>query len=204
MISQNLAVCLAHMGYRVCIVDTDETHATEKWSAAREEDLPPILVVSVLESDALGKTVKQLHLTNEVVIIDGTPSLSEMVTRIILVSDILLIPIRPGASDFRTMGEFHERYKRAKEYREHIPAYFILNEYTDNLNIHQAVRSTLESTFEDIPIMATSLRSRVAYAEAATNGTGVYEHVDQKAKQEMIGLTNDVLQAAQAVGLIQA
>jgi chromosome partitioning protein len=203
MISQNLAVCFAHMGYKVCIVDTDATRATEKWGAVRDESLPDILVVSVQESDGLNKTVKNLHSDYEVIIIDGTPSLSEMVTRIILVSDVLFIPMRPGASDFRTLNEFYERYDQAKEFRDAIPAYFILNEYNDNLNIHKGVKNVLQQEYDDIPILNTTIKNRVAYGESSTQGIGVYEYLDNKAKAEMVSLTNEVLALAEEVGLVK-
>jgi chromosome partitioning protein len=203
MISQNLAVCFAHMGYKVCIVDTDATRATEKWSAVRDENLPNILVVSVLESEGLNKTVKKLHTDYEIIIIDGTPSLSEMVTRIILVSDVLFIPMRPGASDFRTLNEFYVRYDQAKEFREHIPAYFILNEYNNTLNIHKGVKNVLQEEYDDIPILKTTIKNRVAYGESSTQGIGVYEYLDDKAKAEMISLTNEVLALAEKVGLVK-
>ena len=203
MVSQNLAVCFAHMGYKVCIVDTDATRASEKWGAVRDDDLPNILVVTVQESDGLGKTVQHLSKDYEIVIIDGTPSLSEMVTRIILVSDFLLIPIRPGASDYRTLNEFYERYDQAKEFRAHIPAYFILNEYNGQLNVHKSIKGVLAAQYDDIPIMKTTIKNRVAYGESSTSGIGVYEYVDQKAKAEMVGLTNEVLAVAEEVGLVQ-
>lgn len=202
MISQNLAVCFAHMGYKVCIVDTDATRATEKWGAVRDESYPNILVVSVQESEGLNKTVKKLHQDYDLVIIDGTPSLSEMVTRIILVSDVLFIPMRPGASDFRTLNEFYERYEHAKEFRESIAAYFILNEYNGNLNIHKGIKEVLLTEYEDIPILNTTIKNRVAYGESSTQGIGVYEYQDNKAKAEMVSLTNEVLALAEQVGLV--
>ena len=61
---------------------------------------------------------------------ENRSNLSKMATRIILTSDILLIPIRPAAQDYRTMQEFINRYNEAKEFRSKIPAYFVLNEFT--------------------------------------------------------------------------
>ena len=94
-ISQNLAVCFAQMGFKTCIVDTDENQNSLAWSGVRSEELPPITVVGIVDVKALAKTVDYLHKDYEVVIIDGTPSLSEMTTGIIIASDILIIPILP-------------------------------------------------------------------------------------------------------------
>src|SRR5690242_14782028 len=95
-ISINMAVCLAHAGYKVCIVDTDVNQTSLKWYGARDEHLPEVVVLGATDAKALNKAVEKLHQNYDVIIIDGTPSLSEMTTRIILASDLLIIPIRAG------------------------------------------------------------------------------------------------------------
>lgn len=202
-ISQNLAVCFAHMGYKVIIVDTDTNQNSLQWSGVRDENLPTVMVVGITDTKALNKTIDHLNRDYDIVIIDGTPSLSEMTTRIILASDILLIPIRPGAHDFRTMNEFFERYSQAEEFRDEIPAYFILNEYSDQKTVHRGIRDMIEGSFE-IPIMDTALKNRVAYAETSILGTGVYEYPDVRAKEEIVALTREVLEKAEKSGLVNS
>ena len=194
-VAQNLAVCFAHMGYKVCIVDTDTNQNSLAWSGVRDEKLPGILVVGATDSKALNKTVDKLDRDHEIVIIDGTPSLSEMTTRIILSSDLLLIPILPSGHDFRAMTQFIERYEQAKAFKAEIPAYFILNQFSDNLNVHQDMK-TLLTQFE-LGIMDTTLNKRVAYVRTGIEGKGVYESNDEKAKEEMVKLTQEVLALAQ-------
>ncbi|MEO1517204.1 MAG: ParA family protein [Bacteroidota bacterium] len=195
-ISQNLAVCLAHMGYKVCIVDTDRNQNSMAWSGARDENLPPILVVGATDATAINKTVDQLHKDNEVVIIDGTPSLSEITTRVILASDLLIIPILPSAHDVRAMQQFFERYEQALEFRPNIPAYFFLNRYSPQVRIHNSIRELLPAQFE-IELMESSFRERVAYVETAVEGKGVFEHSDAKAKVESVAFTKEVMALAQ-------
>ena len=193
-IAQNLAVCFAHMGYKVCIVDTDTNQNSLAWSGVRDENLPGILVVGATDSKALNKTVDKLDRDHEIVIIDGTPSLSEMTTRIILSSDILLIPILPSGHDFRAMTQFVERYEQAKEFKAEIPAYFILNQFSENLNVHQDMKNML--TQFELGIMETTVNKRVSYVRTGIEGKGVYESNDDKAKEEMVKLTQEVLKLA--------
>ena len=193
-IAQNLAVCFAHMGYKVCIVDTDTNQNSLAWSGVRDESLPGILVVGATDSKALNKTVDKLDRDHEIVIIDGTPSLSEMTTRIILSSDILLIPILPSGHDFRAMTQFVERYEQAKEFKAEIPAYFILNQFSENLNVHQDMKNML--TQFELGIMETTVNKRVSYVRTGFEGKGVYVTNDDKAKEEMVKLTQEVLKLA--------
>jgi chromosome partitioning protein len=201
-ITQNLAVCFAHLDYKVVIVDTDTNQNSLSWYGARDNDLPNINVVGVSESDALSKSINNLHKDYDIVLIDGTPNLSKMATRIILVSDILLIPIRPSPQDFRTLEKFETRYEEAKAFKENIPAYFILNEYSEQKKVHEGILQMIDTSF-DIPILDTKINSRVAYSEAGITGKGVYEYTDLKAKEEMIKLTKEVLEKAKKLNLIE-
>ncbi|MCB0517385.1 MAG: AAA family ATPase [Lewinellaceae bacterium] len=201
-ITQNLAVCFAHLSYKVVVVDTDTNQNTLSWFGARDKDLPNINVVRVAESEALTKSIENLHQDYDIVLIDGTPSLSKMATRIILASDILLIPIRPGAQDFRTMGEFFKRYEDAKEFRDNIPAYFVLNEYSEHKKVHEGISKQIESSFE-VPVLKSKINSRVAYTEASVTGQGVFEYSDPKAKSEMVNLIKEVLEMAKELNLME-
>jgi chromosome partitioning protein len=198
-IAQNLAVCFAHMGYKVCIVDTDTNQNSLAWSGVRDERLPEILVVGATDARALTKTVDKLHADHEIVVIDGTPSLSEMTTRIILSSDILLIPILPSGHDFRAMNQFLERYEQARAFR-HVLAYFIMNQFSDNLNVHQDMRGLLEQF--DIQVFKTTINRRVSYVKTGIEGRGVYEAADDKAKEEVVSLTKEVLSIAEEKGFL--
>lgn len=200
-ISQNIAVCFAHMGYKVCIVDTDTNQNSLAWNGVRDENLPNILVVGATDSNALNKTVDALHKDHEIIIIDGTPSLSKMTTRIILASDILLIPVLPSGHDFRSMNQFFERFEQAKEFKDEIPAYILLNQFSDNLNVHQDMKDILGG-FE-IPILKSTVRNRVAYNKTGIEGKGVYEYPDNKAKAEMVNLTNELLELAEKHNFLQ-
>lgn len=199
-ISQNLAVCFAHMGFKTCIVDTDTNQNSLAWSGVRSEELPIITVVGATDAKALGKTVDNLHRDYEVVIIDGTPSLSEMTTRIIMTSDILVIPILPSAHDFRAMGPFFERYEQAKEFRGEIPAFFLINQYSPQANVYKAMRESINA-FE-IEVLNTTVAKRAAYVETAIDGKGVFESNDPKAREEMVNLTRELLEKAEQLKLI--
>jgi len=201
-LSINLAVCFAHMGYKVCIVDTDINQTSFKWFGVREEGLPKVLVLGATDAKALNKAVDQLYLDHDIIIIDGTPSLSEMTTRIILSSDFLIIPIRPGAHDFRTMEEFFMRYNAIKEIKGEVPAYFLLNEFSERINAHRTVKDTLALHYS-FPLLNTMIKSRTVYSESGLMGTGVYEHNDNLAKGEMINLTNELLAIAENLSLIK-
>jgi len=194
-ISQNIAVCFAHMGYKVAIVDTDLNASSVRWSGMRSEDLPHITVVGITEADALRKNIKQLHKDYDLILIDGTPSLSKLVSTIMILGDIVLIPIRPGGFDIWATEKFIEKYEQAQALKEDMQAFFILNEYNDNLNLNREIKEALDQL--DIGVLKSTIKHRIAYSEAVFMGKGVYEYRDLKAKIEVADLTNEVLKALQ-------
>lgn len=200
-VAQNLAVCFARLGYKTCILDTDRNQNSISWSGVRDESLPDILVVGSTDERAITKAVNKLDETHDFVVIDGTPSLSELTTRIILASDLLVIPILPSAHDIRAIHQFIERYHQALEFREKIPAYFFVNQF-QGYTVQKSIRDLL-AQFE-IPILETTFRERVAYVEAAVEGRGVLEWTDEKAAEESMALTNEVLTLSENLGFLKS
>lgn len=200
-VAQNLAVCFAHMGFKTCLVDTDTNQNSMAWCGVRDENLPNITIVGATDAKALSKTVENMNKDYEIVVIDGTPSLSEMTTRIILSSDLLVVPILPSAHDFRAMTPFFERLSQAKEFKEQIPIYFLINQFSPSVNIYKGMRQAIEGF--GIDVLDTTLNKRAAYVETALEGRGVYESTDNKAKEEIVNLTRELLNKAQVHGLIK-
>lgn len=191
-ISQNLAVCFAHAGYKVCIVDVDTNQSAIRWSGLRSEEYPGIPVVGMPDGIELSKNVKHLAKDYEIVLIDGTPSLNKVTSKIILLADLLLIPILPSGLDIWATEQFLERYQDAVNEKESaIPAYFVLNQFQPQTNLAKEVREVLEDT--SIAVFKTALGNRTAYREAVIKGIGVIEYKDPKAKQELVALYNELM-----------
>ena len=190
-ITQNLAVCFANSGYKVCIADADTNQSAMRWSGLRDEELPKVPAFGTLEK-TMASNIKQLNNDYEIVLIDGTPSLDKVTSKIILMADIVLIPILPSGLDIWATEQFLERLQDARDQREkEIPAFFILNQFQSNLNLNKEFKEVLNET--GIPVLTSALRNRVAYREAVIKGLGVYEFKDDKAKSEFIALYNEIL-----------
>lgn len=197
-LSQNLAVCFKHMGYDVAVIDTDTNESSLQWAdiRARNEEAEGIPTIACSRPDALRENVKQLNTKYEIIIIDGKPSLERIASTIIVVADLVLIPIYPSALDMWATEKFLETYEQAKDLKGgKLPAYFILNNFNAQHKFSQESKEALEDY--DLGILSTTIKSRVAYKEAVVDGLGVYEYNNPKAKEEMIQLTNEVLQILQ-------
>lgn len=76
-VAQNIAVCFANSGYKVCIVDADTNQSAIRWSGLRNESKPKVPVFGLPDGTSLAANIKPLNEDYEIVLIDGTPSLSK-------------------------------------------------------------------------------------------------------------------------------
>jgi chromosome partitioning protein len=193
-LTTNLAVAFLLRGYKVCIVDTDlGLKSSMEWSGNRDEGLPrlPVFGVGIKQ---LNKEVEVLDQDYDVVFIDGSPQLSELADRTILCSDIVIIPVLPGIYDFRAFENFLERYEQVKGLKEAqgaaIKAFVILNRYLEKSNVSKEIKEALGEY--EVKIMDAKLASRVAYIDTATQGMGVMEYKDAKAKAEISQIADEL------------
>lgn len=204
-IAQNLAVLFAKAGHKVVLIDSDESAATSKWAATRAENEiePFIQVVPKLDPRDIIPSIKRLYEDNDIIIIDGPPSLFPIVSKILLVSHLILVPVTPkGGSDIWVTQTFLERYEEVKQTSDQVgDAFFVLNMYKDNVNLHKAFAEALDENENEFGVkrLTAILRERVAFGEANSQGLGVVEYTDQKAKEEVESLYSEIMSIYETV-----
>jgi len=197
-VSTNLAVAFANTGMKVCIVDTDESFAATKWAARREDtSLKSIPVVQMTEAKTIVSTVKNLMGGNDVLIIDGPPRLNALVSKIILLSDLIIIPVLPKSGNDREVTEdFLEEFEAVQERRPddgRTPAYLLPNMVKEGYNLHKAFIESLPQLCEDykVNLLKARLGDLVAFGETNQFGQGVIEQKG-KAQQQFTAFFNEI------------
>ena len=142
------------MEYKVCIVDTDTNQTSVKWSGFRDEDAPDVLVVGMTESNTLAKTVTRLSQDYDIILIDGTPSLSKMTSKILLLSDLTVVPTLLSGADFWALEPFLERLDEAKTLNENLQTYIVCNKYDNRINLEKTVVSALEALMKTMAFIS--------------------------------------------------
>ena len=189
-LATNLAIAFAHKGYNVCIVDTDKQQQSAiKWSSQRDDHMKHIPVFTV--GERLSRET-QAHAQNyDIVILDGTPQLSELADATILASDIILIPISPSGYDFWSFENFLKRFLQIKNaVKENVEAFIVLNRYNEKTNIAKDLRNALADF--DLPTLKSTISERVSFQETTVQGVGVFEYKDKKAKEEIQRLAEEI------------
>jgi chromosome partitioning protein len=194
-IATNLAAALTMRGKTVCVVDTDlNQHSSMEWATNRGEDKPHVSVFGIMGGQ-LTAEIKKLRESYEYVILDGTPHVSELAKRTMIVADIVVIPISPSIYDFRAFEAFLEHLEEVNRNREEYglertKSVVVMNRMNDRAKIgHQIVEAVKHY---DVQILNTRLVNRTAYADTATDGIGVVEGKDPKARDEFFRFTDEI------------
>lgn len=181
-IAINLAVSFAVRGYKTCILDTDnEQRSAMKWQQDRPEELADIPVFGA-EIEQLTKLTKELKKSYDLIIIDGAPRLEGHGEIIMVVSDIVVIPLKPAILDFRSTEKFILSYRKVKALKESQdlslkPCIVINDADTRTLSykdIKAAVENLKEGLFHTVP-------SLVAFRDCIQEGQGVIEYDKKRA-----------------------
>ncbi|MFM9947703.1 MAG: AAA family ATPase [Saprospiraceae bacterium] len=194
-LSRNLAVYFAKQGEKTCIIDTDiEQRTTCDWRTRREgESTLQVDVFPMSSVDGLVNDIKT-HRNNgyRVIILDGVPQLEKVTTKMILLSDFLIIPLTPSIDDLKSFERFVARYEDAKSVKPNIPAFLVLNRYSKNaesLEMKEAL-----SVFEQkgITALSTVINERVVHKRSSKYGLTALEWDDAKAKDEIVSLCKEI------------
>jgi chromosome partitioning protein len=186
----NLAVGFAAKKVKVTLIDSDANNSSVYWSGLRPDDLPGLTTVSLTSSQALQKNVQRLYHDCDILIIDGTPALSELTTTIILLSNIVIIPVLSSPLDIWATDIFLDKFNQAKMLKPDIKAFFLLNQFDPRTNLAQDAAEVIKEN--KIPLFNTVLHNRVAYRESLTLGKGVLEFRDEKARSEIQSLIREI------------
>lgn len=181
-IAINLAVSFTLRGYKTCILDTDtEQRSAMKWQQDRPEELTDVPVFGA-EVEQLTKLTKELRASYDVVVIDGAPQLEGHGEIIMVVSDMVIIPMKPSILDYRSSEKFIISYRKVKALKEaqglDLKGCIVITDADTRTlsykDVSDAVDSLPEGLFYTIP-------SLVAYRDCIQEGQGVSEYDKGKA-----------------------
>ncbi|MBI1226737.1 MAG: AAA family ATPase [Bacteroidetes bacterium] len=195
-IAQNLGVSLRNSGHKVCLVDTDiEQKSTMEWGERRINRELPNIHMNLASEDRLAREISELAKSHDFVIVDGSPALSEVATKIMMVADLVVVPVMPSGNDYGALEKFLARYDDVKAMLESrgmaLDLGVVLNGYNDRIIVNRAVYEAIKKL--DVRIFSTEIGHRAAYQEANLVGMGVVELSDPKAANEIEKLTAEIL-----------
>jgi chromosome partitioning protein len=126
----------------------------------------------------------------DVAIIDTPPYLTELLPEFFELSDYVLVPTKAGVLDVMAIKATIHLLKEAQKRRPNLKAGIVMNMIQHNTSLTNDIKQLLEQY--DMPIHQMMITQRVSYARSPLTG-GVFETDDEKAKEEIFGLTQEII-----------
>lgn len=200
-----LATFYAHQGQRVCVIDTDVNQSIVRWQNLRDEALPDITVMSMMDGKQIGRNINKIHDDYDVVILDTSPGLAQKSSYTILYSDLLVIPALVSGFDLWSIEQFLERYDEVCNVNgKRIPANLFLSMYDQRIILHRQFLKTVTKLAKEyeVGVLRSKLAYRNAYKVSTIQGQSAIEWDDPKARQESINFGKEVTKIINSFELV--
>lgn len=194
-IATNIAAALAVQGKDVMLIDADKQSSSSNWFLDRSENIDLPQVHSVQKYDDVRASVIDLNKRYEYVVIDAAGRDSVELRTAMIVSDVIVMPVRPSQFDLDTVPRMQEIYTDAKILNQNLKFKAVITMGPTNPVIHEANEAQeLFKNYPDIYLLKTIIRERKVYRDAIGGlGLGVVEMNNGKAKKEIEDLLKEVL-----------
>ncbi|MGN6825558.1 ParA family partition ATPase [Neisseria sp. HMSC075C12] len=192
-LSTNVAYALSQRGYKVLLADADPQGSAISWAAVRGNKELPFTVVGMANASLRQQLPRMQEQDGyEFVIIDGAPRMTELSRAAIIVSDLIVMPMRPSGFDIWATEELKSMVDEARIYKPEIITAVCLNAVINNTKLAKEVIADMEENHWSF--FETTITQRVAFGNAGTQGLSVIE-LDpySEAAKEIEQLTDEIV-----------
>ena len=195
-LATNLAAMRALEGRDVLLIDTDPQGSANYWVQSRdEENIAPRVACIQKFGQGLVTEVKDLATRYEDIIIDAGGRDSTELRSALVVTEKVYIPIQPSQFDIWTLNQMDELVETAKAFNGELRAKVIISRSSTNPSVNESDETKkLLSDFDNLGLVSTVIRDRIAYRKAAKDGLAITElkPKDPKAVGEIESLYKEV------------
>ncbi|KZY62507.1 cobyrinic acid ac-diamide synthase [Oleiphilus sp. HI0061] len=189
----NICAELARLGKDVCLVDGDRQGTSSRFIQDRSEsDYPIIHCVSMY--DNIHQNLKDLNNRYEIIVVDVAGRDSRELRTGMLTANILLTPFRPSQPDLDTLPHLVDVITQARDMNPDLKCKAVLTLAPSNPQINEANEAKeYLSEFPELELCRSVIRDRKAYRDSISEGAGVVEWKDSKAKAEIQLLVQELI-----------
>jgi chromosome partitioning protein len=189
----SLAAELIARRYSVLLVDADPQGTARTWgdvAAEAGQPLPTIVSMGATmhRPDQLPKAAAGF----DAVVIDCPPRHGEIQRSALMTADVALLPCGPSAADAWALTTSVELVNEARTLRPELNAYVVITRKQGRTALGRSARELLIES--GLPVLASELGYRVAFAEALGAGQGVTTYAPRDpAATELRALVDEIL-----------
>ena len=192
-LSTNVAYALSKRGHKVLLADADPQHSATDWAAVRGERELLFTVVGMANTSLRQQLPKMQEQDGyDFIIIDGAPRMTDLSRAAIIVSDLIVMPMRPSGFDIWATEELKIMVEEARIFKPELITAVCLNAVVNNTKLAKEVMADMEEN--EWSFFETTIGQRVAFSNAGTQGLSVIE-LDQgsEAAKEINQLTDEIV-----------
>lgn len=191
----NLCAELANLKHDVVLVDADRQCTSANWAMDREANEKLAKVHCVQKYENIRDTLLDLNKRYDFVVVDAAGRDSRELRTGMLAANILIVPFRPSQPDLDTLPKMQEIIIQAQDLNPELQVFGLLTMTPTNPFIHEeADARTCISDYPNIKLLNTIIHDRKCYRDAMSDGLGVIEMDNPKAKDEIKRLLAEVMQ----------
>lgn len=190
----NISAFLSGNGHDVVLVDADRQCTAANWAMDRDENPELAKVHCVQKYENIRETLIDLDKRYEYVIVDAAGRDSRELRTGMTAAHILIVPFRPSQPDLDTLPNMQEIITQAKDLNPGLKIFGLITMAPTNPIIHEEkdARDCLND-YPEITLLKTMICDRKCYRDAMSDGVGVIEMDNPKAKTEIKNLVAEVL-----------
>jgi chromosome partitioning protein len=190
----NICAELANQGHDVVLVDADRQCTSANWAMDRANNEKLAKVHCVQKYENIRETLIDLNKRYGFVIVDAAGRDSRELRTGMLATNILIVPFRPSQPDLDTLPKMQEIITQAKDLNPDLQVFGLLTMAPNNPAIHEESDARVcLSDYPVITLLTTIIHDRKCYRDAMSDGLGVVEMDNPKAKDEIKKLLVEIL-----------
>lgn len=193
-ISVNLCAELVRQGKDVVLVDADRQGTSSNWINDRNSDLQLKTIHCIQKFDNIRETLRDLGGRYEYVVVDTAGRDSRELRSGMVAADMILVPFRPSQPDLDTLPRLNEVITEARDINTQLKAIAMLTMAPTNPVINETAEARAYlADYPDIRLLRTVIRDRKIYRDSMSEGKGVVEMDNFKARAEIQCLVQELI-----------
>lgn len=196
-IATNLAAIASGNEKDVLLINTDPQDSAGSWASNRHSlhsNKKSISCIS-LRGEMIAKDIQDLSGRYQLLIIDAGGRDSIELRAALVVTQLLLIPLRPSQFDVWTLPKLNEILGMVAPINPILKTVVVANQvHPTSFDRARTELKSLMANYPKISLLKTFIGSRAAYQNAISEGLSVIEmpNRDTKASSEMLGLYGEI------------